>query len=102
MLRRVLVSILALAILGYGSAWAFAGPGFDLAEHSVAALHGAPADADHAGTHCDHRCHSSAHMVALHQRPPTLVPPGADRPVPAAGCPIASNPLAPLLRPPRS
>lgn len=102
MLRRVLVSLLALAILGYGGAWAFAGPGFDVAEHSVAALHGAPADADHAGTPCDHRCHASAHMLALHQRTPTLVPPKADQPIHTAGRSVASNPLAPPLRPPRS
>jgi hypothetical protein len=102
MLRRVLISILALAILGYGSTWAFAGPGFDAAEHSLAALQGASADADHTDTPCDHRCHASAHMLALHLRPPTLVPPEADRPVGDTVRSVASHPLAPPLRPPRS
>jgi hypothetical protein len=100
MLRRVLVSILVLAILGCGSAWAFAGAGFDAAEHSLAAPHGG--DGDHAGTPCDHRCHASAHLLALHQGVPTLVSPETDKPVPTVGLSIAANPLAPPLRPPRT
>ena len=102
MLRRVLVSFLALAVLGYGTAWAFYEVGSAAAEHSLSVHHAPADDADHSGTSCDHGCHASAHLLGLHQRPPTLVPPEAEKPVPAVRLSIAANPLAPPLRPPRS
>lgn len=102
MLRRVLVPILVMAILGYGSAWAFSGAAVHAGEHSLMALHATPADVDHTGASCDHGCHASAHLLALHQGVPTLVSPETDKPVPAVGLSIAANPLAPPLRPPRT
>ena len=102
MLRRVLVSVLALAVLGYGSAWAFSGVGSAAAEHSLS-VHYAPADdADHAGASCDHGCHASAHLLGLHQRPLTLVSTKAEKPTPAVRLSVSTNPLPPPLRPPRS
>jgi hypothetical protein len=75
----------------------FAAPGFGAA------------NADHARMPCDHRYHASAHMLALHQWPPTLVQPEVDRLAPAAGHAAVSNPprTAPettkvLIRSPRS
>jgi hypothetical protein len=102
MLRRILTTILALAILGYGTAWAFAGQGVDAAEHTLAAVHWTSTDADHADTGCDHRCHANAHLLGLHQAPPTLSPRGSDRPVPVAAYPLSSLPPALPLKPPRS
>ncbi len=102
MLRRILTTLLALSILGYGTAWAFAGPGVDESEHSLTAVHWTQADTDQPGHACDHGCHAGAHLIGLHQRPPTLGPLGADRPVAIAGCPVASLPPALPLRPPRS
>jgi len=106
MLRRILTTLLALAILGYGTAWAFAGAGtaggMDGAEHSLAAVHWTQTDADHPGEDCDHGCHASAHLVGLHQQPLTLALFGADRPVPVAVCSLASLPAALPLKPPRS
>ena len=106
MLRRILTTLLALAILGYGTAWAFAGAGtvggMDEAAHSLAAAHWTPTDVDHPGKGCDHGCHASAHLIGLHQQPPTLGPLGADRPVAVATCPFTSLPPALPLKPPRS
>jgi hypothetical protein len=102
MLRRILTTLLALAILGYGTAWAFAGPAMDEPEHSLTAVHWAQTDTDHPGPGCDHGCHASAHMVGLHQRPPAIGPSGADRPAPMVDFPLASLPPALPLKPPRS
>jgi len=102
MLRRILTTLLALAIFGYGTAWAFSGLRVGEAEHSPAAVHLTQTDADHPDKGCDHGCHASAHMVGLHQQPPTLGPLGADRPAPLAACTLASLPPALPLKPPRS
>lgn len=102
MLRRIVASILILAILGYGSAWAFAGPEVGANTHLSAAAHGVPTDADHASTSCDHICHASAHMVGLHQEPPTLGVVVAERFVRHTGGSISTPPLPLPLKPPRS
>jgi hypothetical protein len=101
MLRRILTMILALAILGYGTAWAFAGPGVDGRVHSHTAVHWTQPDADHPGTGCDHGCHASAHLVGLHQHTLTLALVGAERPVSVVDRSLASLAPAPPLKPPR-
>jgi hypothetical protein len=102
MLQRVVASILIVAILGYGAAWAFAGPQLDAGAHTLAGAHAAQTDTAHADTGCDHVCHASAHMVGLHQESPTIGAVGAERFVRLAGCALAT--LAPPLplKPPRS
>lgn len=106
MLRRLLTIVLALAIFGNGSAWAFAGAGaaggMDGDLHVPAAMHWTHADAGHPAGACDHSCHASAHLVGLHQQPPTLSPLGADRPVSVIACLLASLPPVLPLKPPRS
>lgn len=64
MLRRIIASILVLALFGYGTAWAFAGHVSDIAAHAVGDVHAdAPQLPDEDG--CDHCCHAAAHLIGL-------------------------------------
>ncbi len=102
MFRRLVASILIVAILGYGTAWAFAGQEFDAKAHTLAMANPTQTDTHHAITGCDHACHASAHMVGLHQELPSIGAVVAERFVCLACCALAT--LAPNLplKPPRS
>ncbi len=106
MLRRILTTLLALMIVGYGTAWAFAGAGADWGAgedgHGLAALHWTQGDAADPADTCDHGCHASAHLVGLHQQPLALALFGAERPVCVAAVLLVSLLPAPPRKPPRS
>lgn len=103
MLHRIIASVLALSLIGYGATWAFADHALDVTAGADTGMHAhgqtAP-DAD--GSKCDHCCHASAHMVGL--APPGLPPhrrPSKDFHL-TPECSAASLATAPPVKPPRS
>jgi len=82
MFRQFITLLLVIALLGYGTSWAFSGHVLESADHA-------------AGTHehgqemideedCDHCCHAAAHMTGLTPPMPGLTHPDNEilRPVP--------------------
>jgi hypothetical protein len=76
MLRRAISTILVLALIGYGTTWAFAGHALDAVADTGAGAHAhaqSEFDGDCDGSKCDHCCHASAHMLGLSSPPPNLI-----------------------------
>jgi hypothetical protein len=101
MLRRTISTILVLALIGYGTSWAFSGHALDDVDHASGGLHEHTHTAlDESG--CDHCCHASAHMTGLAPPFPKLPLPHADSFRLVPGCIVATRVSTPLLKPPRS
>jgi hypothetical protein len=101
MLRHIISSILVLALIGYGTSWAFSGHALDVADHTAGSVHEHTQTAlDESG--CDHCCHASAHMTGLAPSLPKVprLRAGSFRLV--AGCIVTTRFFTPPLRPPRS
>lgn len=102
MLRRIIASVLVVTVLGYGSAWAFAGHTLDTGDHAAMAdlFEHAQTAAEDGG--CDHSCHAGAHMTGMASPVPTFIFPdiGSLRATYSRSTlPIS---FAPPLKPPRS
>lgn len=101
MLRRIIASIVVLTVLGYGTAWAFAGHVLEVDGHAADGIHeDTQAVLDEGG--CDHCCHAAAHMTGMAPPMPTFHYPDADTFRADGGCTAATLSSAPPLRPPRS
>ena len=99
--RRIVAFVLVLAVLGYGTAWAYGGHAVDLGVDVSVGAHEHPQAASDDGD-CDHCCHVAAHMVGLSSPPPALFRPDGDRfPVAADRAASAMIPDPPL-KPPRA
>jgi len=64
MFRHIIVAILMLFVLGYGTVWAFEGHEVDIAEHT----HATPFDSQEPQAdddNCDHCCHAGAHLIGF-------------------------------------
>ena len=93
--------ILVIALIGYGTSWAYSGYMLDDVDHMISSLH------EHTQTEsdandCDHCCHASAHMIGL----PPFLPKLTDQPLDSyrlnTDCSITTRLSAPLLKPPRA
>ncbi len=101
MFRRLIAFMLIFALLGYGVAWAFAGPASDIADYALGSVHQDSAAALDEAT-CDHFCHAAAHMMGLAPALPRVRHPDADSFCPAPGGILGTLVVSPLLKPPRS
>ncbi len=114
MFRRILISILLLCTLGYGSVWAYDSHASALPEAPPSHAHetAVSASTDHAqpGQHQqheqhkhdgDHCCHASAHILALLPAGDTRHSPQSSLPVATYLASLPARALSPLERPPR-
>lgn len=101
MLRRLVASILIVALIGYGTAWAFSGHALDDADHAANGAHEHSQTA-HDDSGCDHCCHASAHMTGLAPPLPKVRRPDADTFRLDPDLTPATRLSTPPLKPPRS
>lgn len=114
LLKKTLLLVLSLCILGYGSAWAFDGHVIkaDSNEQPVLVKASAPVSDSHGekdhgdnnhGSHkiCDHCCHISAHIQAIFHRNTGFTPASAAIERLDYSEHFVSCVVSPDLRPPR-
>ena len=101
MSRHIIVAILMLFVLGYGTAWAFEGHEIDIAEHT----HATPFDSQepHADNDdCDHCCHAGAHLIGFVQQRHGASPVSSQSTVDKITAIFLTRATAPPIKPPRS
>ncbi len=101
-MRRILLSLLILALFSTGIVWASDTHVDLMPDHSATApscLYNAPVNGtDH---HQSHGCHMSSHLVAMTSDSGVIPPMGHDAYFPASFKTLNSRHSAPPIRPPR-